>query len=62
MKFHNVFRCIEILSDFRNHYGRESTDAIQSAVSLNVQFQTVISDINTEVLAVSILHCCFHMY
>ncbi|XP_035229827.1 serine/threonine-protein kinase SMG1-like, partial [Stegodyphus dumicola] len=43
-------KCIEIISDFRNLYGRESPDAIQSAISLNVQFQTVISEINTKVV------------
>ncbi|XP_055937546.1 serine/threonine-protein kinase SMG1-like isoform X2 [Argiope bruennichi] len=43
-------KCIEIIADFRNQYGRDSTDAIQSAISLNVEFQSLLNDANKKVL------------
>ncbi|KAG8199800.1 hypothetical protein JTE90_000893 [Oedothorax gibbosus] len=45
-------KCLEILADFRNHYGRETPEAIQTAISYNLQFQTFVNDASTKVLAV----------
>ncbi|XP_054706809.1 serine/threonine-protein kinase SMG1-like [Uloborus diversus] len=45
-------KCLEIIADFRNQYGRESPDAIQCSLSLNVQFQTAISEINAKTLSI----------
>ncbi|GIY22261.1 hypothetical protein CDAR_374792 [Caerostris darwini] len=45
-------KCLEIHADFSKHYTRESPDAIQSAISLDLQFKSTLNDANSNVIAI----------
>ncbi|XP_042907666.1 serine/threonine-protein kinase SMG1 isoform X2 [Parasteatoda tepidariorum] len=45
-------KCLEVMAEFRQLYDSETSDGLQIAISLNMQFQTLINESNSKVLSI----------